>query len=123
MMPSCPTSGGSDSIDTAAKIAVRYWYEVGCPDKTIIISRESSYHGMHADGTSLAGIAANREHYGGRRGNGDVPQWTLARLPTRSIALARTGFPLSSPSRSSGRAVSCRRPRGICWRSLRSAGT
>jgi putrescine---pyruvate transaminase len=62
------TSGGSDSIDTAAKIAVRYWYEVGRPDKTIIISRDSSYHGMHAYGTSLAGIAANREHYGGLSG-------------------------------------------------------
>ncbi len=62
------TSGGSDSIDTAAKIAVRYWYEVGRPDKTIIISRESSYHGMHAYGTSLAGIAANRDHYGGLLG-------------------------------------------------------
>jgi putrescine---pyruvate transaminase len=62
------TSGGSDSIDTAAKVAVRYWFQLGRPEKTIIISRESSYHGMHAYGTSIAGIAANREHYGGLSG-------------------------------------------------------
>jgi adenosylmethionine-8-amino-7-oxononanoate aminotransferase len=62
------TSGGSDSIDTAAKVAVRYWYQLGRPEKTVIISRESSYHGMHAYGTSIAGIAANREHYGGLSG-------------------------------------------------------
>jgi putrescine---pyruvate transaminase len=58
------TSGGSDSIDTAGKIAVSYWHQLGKPDKRIIISRESSYHGMHAYGTSLAGIAANKESFG-----------------------------------------------------------
>jgi putrescine aminotransferase len=58
------TSGGSDSIDTAAKIAVRYWHEMDQPTKRIVISRESSYHGMHAYGTSIAGIAANRESFG-----------------------------------------------------------
>ena len=76
------TSGGSDSIDTAAKLAVRYWYEVGRPSKTIIISRESSYHGMHAYGTSIAGIAANREHYAGLSGGTAVvptmDAWALA---------------------------------------------
>lgn len=58
------TSGGSDAVDTAAKIARRYWAEVGRPDKQIIISREHSYHGMHAFGTSLAGIPANLERFG-----------------------------------------------------------
>jgi putrescine aminotransferase len=66
------TSGGSDSVDSAAKIAVRYWYERGKPEKTIIISREGSYHGMHAYGTSIAGIAANREHYGGLSGGTEI---------------------------------------------------
>ncbi|MBA3233251.1 MAG: aspartate aminotransferase family protein [Propionibacteriales bacterium] len=58
------TSGGSDSVDTAAKLARRYWNEVGQPQRTIVIGREKAYHGMHYAGTALAGIAGNREGYG-----------------------------------------------------------
>ena len=57
-------SGGSDAVDTAAKLVRRHWQLDGRPDKRIIISRESSYHGLHAFGTSLAGIPFNREGYG-----------------------------------------------------------
>jgi putrescine aminotransferase len=58
------TSGGSDSIDTAAKIARRYWQLSGKPDRTLFITRERAYHGMHIAGTSLAGIEANATGYG-----------------------------------------------------------
>ncbi|MFE5879285.1 aminotransferase class III-fold pyridoxal phosphate-dependent enzyme, partial [Rhodococcus sp. NPDC056506] len=58
------TSGGSDSVDTAAKLARRYWHEVGQPEKTIIVGRQKAYHGMHVAGTALAGIPVNREGYG-----------------------------------------------------------
>lgn len=58
------TSGGSDSIDTAAKLARRYWVEVGQPDKTVVIGREKAYHGMHVAGTALAGIPGNHDGYG-----------------------------------------------------------
>jgi adenosylmethionine-8-amino-7-oxononanoate aminotransferase len=58
------TSGGSDSIDTAAKIARRYWQLVGRPDRAVFVTRERAYHGMHVAGTSLAGIAANATGYG-----------------------------------------------------------
>jgi putrescine---pyruvate transaminase len=58
-------SGGSDAIDTAAKLARRYWDVVGKPHKTLLVSREHSYHGMHAMGTSLGGIPALRNGYGG----------------------------------------------------------
>jgi adenosylmethionine-8-amino-7-oxononanoate aminotransferase len=57
-------SGGSDAIDTAAKLARRYWQLQGETNKRIIISREGSYHGLHGFGTSLAGISFNREGYG-----------------------------------------------------------
>ncbi len=53
------TSGGSDSIDTATKMARRFWQLVGQPERTILIRREHAYHGMHTAGTSLAGIPAN----------------------------------------------------------------
>jgi putrescine aminotransferase len=58
-------SGGSDAIDTATKLARRYWDVVGKPHKTLLVSREHSYHGMHAMGTSLGGIPALRNGYGG----------------------------------------------------------
>src|ERR1700722_10093337 len=32
-------SGGGDAIDTAAKLARRYWSAVGEPDRTLLISR------------------------------------------------------------------------------------
>ncbi|MGV9677432.1 aminotransferase family protein [Nocardia sp. NPDC003482] len=58
------TSGGSDSVDTAAKLARRYWHELGKPDKTLLVGRRLAYHGMHVAGTALAGITVNREGYG-----------------------------------------------------------
>jgi len=58
------TSGGSDSIDTAAKMARRYWQLLGQTDRTMFITRENAYHGMHVAGTSLAGIGANASGYG-----------------------------------------------------------
>ena len=57
-------SGGSDAVDTAAKLARRYWHALGQPDKRLIVHRQHSYHGMNAYGTSLAGLASNREGFG-----------------------------------------------------------
>jgi putrescine---pyruvate transaminase len=57
--------GGSDAIDTAAKLVRRYWDVVGRPEKRVIVAREHGYHGMHAWGTSLAGIPGNKAGYGG----------------------------------------------------------
>jgi putrescine---pyruvate transaminase len=58
------TSGGSDSIDTATKLARRYWSLIGEPQRTVLVRRERAYHGMHTAGTSLAGIPANAEGFG-----------------------------------------------------------
>ena len=58
------TSGGSDSIDTATKMARRYWQLRGEAGRTVLIRREKAYHGMHTAGTSLAGIAANAAGHG-----------------------------------------------------------
>jgi putrescine aminotransferase len=58
------TSGGSDSVDTAVKLARRYWRETGHPTKDIVIGREKAYHGMHVAGTALAGIPGNHDGYG-----------------------------------------------------------
>jgi adenosylmethionine-8-amino-7-oxononanoate aminotransferase len=58
------TSGGSDSVETATKMARRYWQLVGKPEREVLIKREHAYHGMHTAGTSLSGIPANAAGYG-----------------------------------------------------------
>jgi putrescine aminotransferase len=58
------TSGGGDSIDTAAKLARRYFTAIGHPERVHLISRSQGYHGTHGLGTSLGGIPANRADVG-----------------------------------------------------------
>ncbi|WP_405165705.1 aminotransferase class III-fold pyridoxal phosphate-dependent enzyme [Nocardia sp. NBC_01499] len=69
------TSGGSDSVDTAAKLARRYWHELGRPDKSIVVGRQKAYHGMHVAGTALAGIPVNREGYGELMADARTIEW------------------------------------------------
>lgn len=57
------TSGGSDSVDLACKLARRHFALEGRPERTVIVSRERGYHGLHAYGTSVAGLEYNREGY------------------------------------------------------------
>lgn len=57
-------SGGSDAVDTAAKLSRRYFAAIGQPERTIFIAREWAYHGMHTYGTSLGGMEPNRFGYG-----------------------------------------------------------
>jgi adenosylmethionine-8-amino-7-oxononanoate aminotransferase len=56
--------GGSDAIDTAAKLSRAYWRAIGQPSKQVIIGRTHAYHGMNAYGTSLGGIPANSDPFG-----------------------------------------------------------
>jgi adenosylmethionine-8-amino-7-oxononanoate aminotransferase len=58
-------SGGSDAVDTAAKLARRYFNAIGQPERTVFIAREWAYHGMHTYGTTLGGMEPNRTGYGG----------------------------------------------------------
>jgi adenosylmethionine-8-amino-7-oxononanoate aminotransferase len=74
-------SGGSDAIDVACKLARRHWQREGRPTKTTILSREFAYHGLHAFGTSIAGLEFNRVGYGTRS---LVPE--TARVPHNDLA-------------------------------------
>jgi len=69
------TSGGSDSVDTAAKLARRYFHEIGQAERTVVLTRTWAYHGMHAYGTALAGIGANRDALGELVADVEVVQW------------------------------------------------
>jgi adenosylmethionine-8-amino-7-oxononanoate aminotransferase len=79
------TSGGSDSIDTAAKLARRYWHEMGRPDRTVVIGREKAYHGMHVAGTALAGIATNREGYGEMMPDSATVEWDSGKALVEAV--------------------------------------
>ena len=57
-------SGGSDAIDSAGKLARRYWSELGQPEKTVLLSRRNAYHGVNGFGTSIGGIDPNRAGFG-----------------------------------------------------------
>ncbi|MBF6176756.1 aminotransferase family protein [Nocardia blacklockiae] len=72
------TSGGSDSVDTAAKLARRYWQELGRPGKTLLVGRRLAYHGMHVAGTALAGIAVNHDGYGELMPDARTVEWNDA---------------------------------------------
>jgi adenosylmethionine-8-amino-7-oxononanoate aminotransferase len=78
------TSGGSDSVDLACKLARRHWQLEGRPERRIILSREGAYHGLHAFGTSIAGLPYNREGFGTES---LIPE--TARIPTNDIDAVR----------------------------------
>ena len=55
------TSGGGDAIDATAKLIRRYWSAIGRPEKSLLVTRTSSYHGLHGHGTSIVGIDIHKE--------------------------------------------------------------
>jgi putrescine aminotransferase len=55
------TSGGAESVETAAKLARRFFSLTGQPERTVLVGRDRAYHGMGAFGTSLAGPEIFRE--------------------------------------------------------------
>lgn len=58
------TDSGSESIDTAMKLARLSHVLAGHPERHLIISRERGYHGTNYGGTSAQGLAPNKEGYG-----------------------------------------------------------
>jgi beta-alanine--pyruvate transaminase len=58
------TNSGSESADTALKIALAYQQARGKPGKYRLIGREKGYHGTNFGGISVGGIVRNRRTYG-----------------------------------------------------------
>jgi beta-alanine--pyruvate transaminase len=56
-------NSGSESVDTALKIAVAYHRARGDAARTRIIGRERGYHGVGMGGISVGGIPANRKMF------------------------------------------------------------
>jgi beta-alanine--pyruvate transaminase len=58
------TNSGSESVDTALKIALAYQRARGKGSKTRLIGRERGYHGVGFGGISVGGIVRNRMYFG-----------------------------------------------------------
>ena len=58
------TNSGSESADTALKIAIAYHRARGDSGRTRFIGRERSYHGVNFGGMSVGGIPGNRKTFG-----------------------------------------------------------
>ncbi len=58
------TNSGSESVDTALKIALAYQKARGMGGKTRLIGRERGYHGVGFGGISVGGIVGNRRQFG-----------------------------------------------------------
>ena len=57
------TNSGSESVDTALKIALAYHRATGQPTRTRLIGRERGYHGVGFGGMSVGGMVANRRAF------------------------------------------------------------
>ncbi|MDF1584932.1 aspartate aminotransferase family protein [Marinimicrococcus flavescens] len=58
------TNSGSESVDTALKIALAYQRAIGQGTRTRLIGRERGYHGVGFGGISVGGIVKNRMFFG-----------------------------------------------------------
>lgn len=57
------TSGGSDSVETALRLARQYWKIRGQADRTKFLALKKGYHGTHFGGASVNGNANFRRNY------------------------------------------------------------
>ena len=58
------TNSGSESVDTALKMAIAYHRVRGEGSRTRLIGRERGYHGVNFGGISVGGIVSNRKMFG-----------------------------------------------------------
>jgi beta-alanine--pyruvate transaminase len=65
------TNSGSESVDTALKIALAYHRVRGEGARTRLIGRERGYHGVGFGGISVGGISGNRKLFGTMLGGVD----------------------------------------------------
>ncbi len=65
------TNSGSESVDTALKMALGYHRMRGEGQRTRLIGRERGYHGVNFGGISVGGMVANRRTFGPMLGGVD----------------------------------------------------
>ena len=82
------TNSGSESVDTALKIALAYQRAIGQGTRTRLIGRERGYHGVGFGGISVGGIVSNRRVF---------PQLPGADHLRHTHDLARNAFSKGQP--------------------------
>ncbi len=76
------TSGGSEAVESALKLARQYFKVTGKPNKTKLISREIAYHGTSLGALSATGITSLREPFEPLvPGDRHVPNTNTYRIP------------------------------------------
>ena len=90
------TNSGSESADTALKIALAYHRARGEAGRVRMIGRERGYHGVGFGGMSVGGIGANRKQFGAL-----LPY--VDHLP-HTLDLARNAFSPGLPAHGAERA-------------------
>jgi beta-alanine--pyruvate transaminase len=65
------TNSGSESVETALKLAIAYHRARGEGARTRLIGRERGYHGVNFGGISVGGIVSNRKAFGPMLGGVD----------------------------------------------------
>ena len=90
------TNSGSESADTALKIALAYHRARGEAGRVRLIGRERGYHGVGFGGMSVGGIGANRKQFGAMLPHVD-------HLP-HTLDLARNAFSPGLPAHGAERA-------------------
>ena len=65
------TNSGSESVETALKMALAYHRVRGEGQRTRLIGRERGYHGVNFGGISVGGMVANRKMFGTMLGGVD----------------------------------------------------
>jgi beta-alanine--pyruvate transaminase len=58
------TNSGSESVDTALKLAIAYHHARGDKSRIRLIGREKGYHGVNFGGISVGGLPNNRKVFG-----------------------------------------------------------
>jgi adenosylmethionine-8-amino-7-oxononanoate aminotransferase len=67
------TNSGSEAIEAAVRLALQYWQELGQPQRTVLVSRDASYHGATLAAIGLSGHPARR-----RPVRSMLPDWPRA---------------------------------------------
>ena len=92
------TNSGSESVDTALKIALAYHRAKGDGSRFRLIGRERGYHGVNFGGISVGGIVSNRKMFGTLlTGVDHLPPHAQPRPRTPSPRASRSTAP-SSPT-------------------------
>ncbi|MDH5340321.1 MAG: aminotransferase class III-fold pyridoxal phosphate-dependent enzyme, partial [Rubrivivax sp.] len=85
------TNSGSESVETALKMALAFHRVRGEGQRTRLIGRERGYHGVNFGGVSVGGIVANRKMFGTLLSGVDHMRHTHD--------LARNAFSVGQPAR------------------------